>query len=292
MIEDVLLPNNLAGVIVLYHPDRSTIANIESYIYSLSHLYVIDNSENSDHALVGDICELSDTISYHPFGTNNGIATALNRGCFLALQDGYHWLLTMDQDSHFDKDDFFKSIFNHTYTNTAIITASYNSVYLNMRPSEFPLFNEVAFVITSGNVLNLRIWELTGRFIDKLFIDEVDNEFCIRAVNHGFKILASKQVYLLHRLGDGFPAKHLFTGKKITLVKHSPVRVYYTIRNNLYLWRKFLFSNFDFVLNRVKNILYLVGKILLYFPNKKEYFRYIFMALRDSIKGKYGKFGN
>jgi len=51
MTGDILLKENLAGVIVLYNPDGSVINNIVSYIDSLSHLYVIDNSENPDNSL-------------------------------------------------------------------------------------------------------------------------------------------------------------------------------------------------------------------------------------------------
>jgi len=219
-----------------------------------------------------------------------GIAAALNKGCDLAFQNKYDWILTMDQDSQFEGSDFFNEVFNRRYTDTAIIAASYNNLYINVRPSEYPSFIDVAFVITSGNILNLKIWQNIGQFIDKLFIDEVDNEFCVRAINNGFRILVSNKIYLKHKLGEGLKVKHFLTGKEIVLTRHSPIRVYYTVRNNLYIWRKFMFSNFGFVLNRVKNILYLVGKILLYFPDKKEYLHYISMGIIDALRGKYGKF--
>jgi rhamnosyltransferase len=149
---------------------------------------------------------------------------------------------------------------------------------------------EVGFVITSGNILNLAASQLAGCFIDKMFIDEVDNEFCIRAGNKGFKILASETIFLSHKLGDGFHVKHFLTGRPLVLTKHSPLRVYYTVRNNLYIWPRFLFGNFRFVANRIRNILTLVFKIAVYFPEKRTYFKYIAKAFAHSLKGRYGKF--
>jgi len=290
MTEDSLQKDSLAAVVVLYNPDSSTIANIATYVNEVSHLYIVDNSEMPDGALISALLKLSGHISYHPFSENKGIAMALNAGVILAGNDGYKWILTMDQDSHFKNRDFFSSILGATYTDVAIIAASYNNIHSRPQPSAYPGLTEVAFVITSGNILNITAWRIAGGFIDKMFIDEVDNEFCIRARNMGFKILATNQIYLHHKLGEGLSARHFLTRKEIVLTKHSPLRVYYTVRNNLYIWRKFAFSDFAFVANRTRNIATLLVKIMLYFPDKKAYFSYVGKAIRDSSKGRYGKF--
>jgi rhamnosyltransferase len=215
---------------------------------------------------------------------------ALNAGVISAGNDGYKWILTMDQDSHFENGDFFSSVLDISYVDAAIIAASYTDVFYRPKPSAYPGLTEVAFVITSGNILNIAAWRIAGGFIDKMFIDEVDNEFCIRARNMGFKILATNPIYLHHKLGEGLSARHFLTRKEIVLTRHSPLRVYYTVRNNLYIWRKFVFSDFGFVANRARNIATLLVKITLYFPEKKAYLRFIAKAVKDSTKGRYGKF--
>jgi rhamnosyltransferase len=40
-----------------------------------------------------------DNVLYYPNYQNFGIAKALNIGCQKALDEGYEWVLTMDQDS-------------------------------------------------------------------------------------------------------------------------------------------------------------------------------------------------
>ena len=39
----------IAGVVVLYHPTKEDINNIDSYISELDKLYVIDNTEDVDN---------------------------------------------------------------------------------------------------------------------------------------------------------------------------------------------------------------------------------------------------
>ncbi|MER3463640.1 MAG: hypothetical protein C4329_03655, partial [Chitinophagaceae bacterium] len=40
-------------------------------------------------------------LTYLHDGENRGIAARLNQACKLAIQEGFAWLLTMDQDSFF-----------------------------------------------------------------------------------------------------------------------------------------------------------------------------------------------
>ena len=114
----------LAGVVVLYEPGDCVLNNINSYIDSLETLYIVDNSSsNNSKKFKGK------KIRYIYNKGNLGIAEALNIGAKRAIKDGYKWLLTMDQDSCFDKysigkmvvflgklkdDDVVKNILNTT----------------------------------------------------------------------------------------------------------------------------------------------------------------------------------
>jgi rhamnosyltransferase len=141
-------------------------------------------------------------------------------------------------------------------------------------------------------VLNLAAWLKLGGFADKLFIDEVDNEFCIRAGLNGYKILTTKKIFLRHHLGDDVMVRHFITGQKRKVSKHSPLRVYYVVRNNLYIWRKYAFSAPAFVINRIRNMIAQVFKIFLYFPDKRNYLRVMFKAVKHAFTGRYGKYAD
>ena len=95
----------LAGVVVWYNPSDKDVKNIESYIDELDKLYIFDNSEKKDNKNKVPTSKKIEYISQHE---NLGIATALNITANKALGEGYLYLLTMDQDSKFKKDDLKK----------------------------------------------------------------------------------------------------------------------------------------------------------------------------------------
>ena len=88
-----------AGVSVLYNPSMEDINNINSYIANLDKLYLVDNSNKDNSSMIPS----SSKIEYVPFMENMGIGYALNYAAKHAIELGYDWLLTMDQDSQFDK---------------------------------------------------------------------------------------------------------------------------------------------------------------------------------------------
>lgn len=100
----------LAGVVVWYNPDVQEVENIKTYLGFLSSLYVVDNSAGDNSALLDQLGVGSDRVEYIPNLDNLGIATALNKGCRRALEQGYEWIVTMDQDSCFDAVELTKFI--------------------------------------------------------------------------------------------------------------------------------------------------------------------------------------
>ena len=83
----------LAGIVVWYNPTEKEKKSIFSYLSCLEKLYIFDNSNNRN-----DITK-NLKIEYIYKGENAGIAKALNVGARKAIEEGYKWLLTLDQDS-------------------------------------------------------------------------------------------------------------------------------------------------------------------------------------------------
>ena len=88
----------LAGVVVLYNPDQKVIQNITSYINEVDVLYLVDNSSKDNSLLF-----THEKAKYIPLHGNTGIAHALKVGATKAIDNGFHYLLTMDQDSMFEQ---------------------------------------------------------------------------------------------------------------------------------------------------------------------------------------------
>ena len=281
----------LAGCVVLYNPDRSIIKNIESYLHFLNVLYVIDNSEHGDIKLVDDLCLLSSNIVYIPQNNNIGIASALNLSAQLAVHEKYSWLLTMDQDSYFHGTEFFNKwtgiILNDKI---GLIAASYTIEYDRWQKEYSKEFNEIHFAITSGNIINLTAWKEVKGFEDKLFIDEVDHDYCLKLRKNGYKILISKEILMGHQIGEFYPGglDDEAGDKRRTL--HSPVRYYYMSRNVLYLCKKYFFTDIKFILARFYYLIKSLTKIILVYPDKLIYLRFFFAGIRDFSLSKYDKY--
>lgn len=279
----------IAACVVWYNPDENCLKNIKSYFYSASpitHLFIIDNS-NCDNKNLLDIFPMDNNITYIANKNNNGIAKALNQGCKLAIEAGYQYIMTMDQDSVFLNDNFERYIKEINANQDKAGSFAPNTV----QPKEtlsFALYwknkiikkkKDLIFVdkcISSGNVINLELWKILGGFNEDLFIDQVDFDFCYRLTKQK-KILKFQHIYLTHSIG--IPKKSLLP----EFDSHSGVRIYYIFRNNLYMkkWypNRFTFKDYKFlVLFYIKNCL------------NKQNALYIKKALKDYKDGILGEY--
>ncbi|MDB5016988.1 MAG: hypothetical protein JWQ84_1820 [Mucilaginibacter sp.] len=282
----------LAGCIILYNPTDSAIKNIESYLDFLNVLYVIDNTECVDEKLVKEIKLLDSKIVYVHQGENKGVASAINTGAALALSSNYQWLLTMDQDSNFLGSDFFDSWHTNINDTVGLIAASYTDKYDRWQKDYSELYNEIHFAVTSGNIINLKLWEAIGGFEEKLFIDEVDHDYCLKLRKYGFKILISKKKLMKHMVGELYDRLENGSAKSKTFILHSPLRYYYISRNVLYLCKKYFFTDFDFVICRFYYLIKTLVKILLKYPDKVVYLSFFFEGIKDFALSKYNKHGH
>ena len=226
---------NIAGVVILYHPDINQLSeNINTYVSGLKQLYIYDNSETQTPGIEAALNQLHPSIKYHFFSANQGIGQRLNQAVEAAVQSQYDYLLTMDQDSSFKPGDFelYKSfIQKEDYTNVAQfgVNCQPHITMMNEQPQE------ALTLITSGSILNLSLVKRVGDFNEGLFIDFVDAEFSYRVVQNGFINLMFSTILLNHSLGKLVPGRSLATFKKSLRIIHSPIRAYYITRNGLYL---------------------------------------------------------
>lgn len=224
--------NKISGIIVLYNPDQEVIGNIESYINDLDILFAVDNSEEK-HVDIIKIFLKNPKIYYIDNHGNKGIAHALNVGSKKATELGYQWLLTMDQDSKAIP-DMLSQMTHYILTNptssVSIVTPFHANKY--HRKSALPnMYSTVLTTMTSGNLLNLDVYQKGKGFATDFFIDYVDNEYCLRSDLLGYKIVQINHAVLEHNLGN--LKRHRILWKQFYSTNHSPIRRYYITRNRL-----------------------------------------------------------
>ena len=199
----------VAAIIVSYNPDSNLFDSINLLLNQVEKVIIVDNGSKEKYVkYIKSINE--DKIEIILNKENLGVATALNIGVRKALENGYEWILTMDQDSKASP-DMVKKMFN-----------VYNSINREERKdilSIFPNFvderiqsieensnmNSYEYVdadITSGNLLRKEVFEKVGFFDDSLFIDLVDTDFCMRLNEKGIKMIKIRDAVLYHSLGE------------------------------------------------------------------------------------------
>ena len=158
----------------------------------------------------------------------------------------------------------------------------------SFRKKSFNGFSEMKIAITSGSLMNLKVFYKIGPFIEDLFIDYVDFEYCLRLKKNKYQILQVKSAQIYHQLGE--LKLHKFFFKKIYVTNHSPTRYYYRTRNRLYVVRKYLNVFPSFVIRDFLIFFNELIKIIFYEKNKIKKMKMILFGIRDFMKNNYGKY--
>jgi len=228
----------LAGCVILYHPDKEVVRNISS-LSMLDKVYVIDNTEGKINENGEAIRRFSNVHFYHDFD-NQGIGKRLNQVCNLAIGDGFIFLLTMDQDSHFEPEVLSKyfSCIKDNISDKAIAMFGV-SIIKEFENPDFCSSSLVDFLITSGSIINLSLYQELGKFDERLFIDYVDTEYCLRIKEKKYKCLKFHNILLDHKLGNSIERRSYKNFKFSPRIIHAPSRIFFMVRNYFYLKKKY-----------------------------------------------------
>jgi len=249
------LPNQekLLAIIVTYNPAHSFIGHLEQLCKEFRKIILVDNGTNQDQqAILHNQAQFfgEKTVQLIKNNKNIGIATALNQGFQWAIEHGFEYVITLDQDSTPAPgmvNSLIAGLQNHPNRKKLAVLAPMiveellphlsqymrrkNKFFYEHTSAEIGLLRNVTISITSGSLYNLEIWKKLGPFRDDFFIDYVDTEYNLRAIQHGYEISVQCDARLIHNLGKRQEKKLL--GKTLYPTFHSPVRWYYISRNRI-----------------------------------------------------------
>ncbi len=281
--------SRVAGVIVLYNPPQNILENIESYRSQIDILFAIDNSERPNPALEGQLGQSANVV-YRRNGGNLGVAKALNTGAQMALDGGYEFLLMMDQDS-IAAPTMVEQMLAHSTPDLSGkigIVYPYHEYQNYDRPRESEAVVEIFLADTAGSLLNLEAYRKTGQFMDELFVDYVDFEYCLRLHEHGFRIVQVNNAMLHQRLGNLDSRTFLF--QKIGVSNHKPIRIYYRIRNRLIVSARHFKPYPWWSMKEMILTVYVLVKILVFEKDRWQKTKMAFKGLVDFAKGRLGSY--
>ena len=145
----------------------------------------------------------------------------------------------------------------------------------------------ITWTITSGSLTNLNISDSIGSFNEALFIDLVDTEYCLRAIDNGYKIKVCCESNLSHRVGKR-EERNLF-GFKFYPTHHSTERRYFSFRNRVLVMKKYGLKFPHWTLYETIAAFYVLFCIISFEENK---FGKLSACMKGIFDGLFNRFGS
>ena len=289
---------NIASIIVTYKPDPIKFSKaIKSQELNFDKILIINNSPEFS---VDPFKSSQVTIINNP--DNIGLAAALNIGVLEAKKIGFKMVALFDQDTELPSNFSQKmlhyinnypeekpvAVYSPIYHNHVVNEASKHINFKPFRLIRGPVtdaedYAHPHYVITSGSIIPIEVLDDVGLMREELFIDFVDIEWCLRARQKGYEIVAINNVMIDHHLGDY--AVH-FMSHHYPI--HSPLRMYYYFRNAMYLYR---LNKIDWnwrLVDATRNLFRFLF-YMLFVKNRPTYFKYIIKGYYHGLIKKMGK---
>lgn len=280
---------NVCAILTSFNPDEGFLSRVKVISNQFGHTVIIDNNSYSESKVWLEKISLLDRVGIIYNSVNAGVAAALNQGIGIAKSKSFEWVMLFDQDT-LVSGHFFETISLQCRQigdecKVGIIGAGYsenkNSIVLE---DSGQTLKETDFVITSGSLLRLSVYDQAGPFPDDFFIDYVDIEYCLRLRSKGFKVFLVDTPLMFHPIGS--LTIHNFLWKKVGTSNHSSLRRYYMMRNHMIVIGKYfrIFPGWSVrsLIERFNTVL----KIILYEKNKNKKLKYSFLGLIDGLSGK------
>lgn len=225
-----------AGIIT-FNPDIFRLREcISSIMFQVDQVVIIDNFSKNIMEIKKLSNTLNDNITIICNDNNSGVANALNQLFSWGDENGYKYVLTLDQDSKCPNQiiSILKSYICRdkvAVVGPQIYDRNKGETICNKEG-----YTEVDNCITSGSMSSIDAWKNIGGFDEWMFIDGVDFDYCFRLRQDGYKIYQINNIVLEHQIGNIQIRHFLFC--KVVVRNHSSFRKYYIARNIIYFDKK------------------------------------------------------
>jgi rhamnosyltransferase len=284
-------------VIVTYNIGEAIHLCFDSVQDQVGHIVIVDNG--SDELTRRELNRIagSDSVTVILNDRNECLARAFNQAVKWARDKGFQWLLTLDHDSQatpgmIDKLVEAYLVLQRQGTQNAGVVAANpfdqnTQVFITgCHPREgggMPL--DEGDVISSGSLIQLRVFDVIGLFNEDLFIYYVDVDFCLRLGRAGFRVYLCPEAVLLHK--EGSKKRRKFLWRHAYYDHYGKHARYYLTRNTIYMMKKHDLT-FTYISWMVRRTCKDHVKILLF---DEERFSVLWFSLRGLIDGLKGKVG-
>ncbi len=235
--------NNILAVVITFYPEKELlISNINAFFPYVDKVLVWENTP-SDEADNYRFVQ-NDKVEYQTTGENIGISVALNKSLRYAQDNGYEYILTMDQDSRFENFATYKEkALARIAQEDCIIGPIINAEKLEDTYQPIP-----GYIITSGVMARISTLLSIGGYCEDFKVDAIDLELCLRAHANNIPVYKYLGSRLIQQFGS--PDEVTILGRKIVTCGYSPFRLEGIFRNHIITYRRYNHS--PYVLSLIK----------------------------------------
>jgi rhamnosyltransferase len=302
-----MIKKKVIAAVVTFRPDHDALSNLISATKEqVDEIIIIDNTPqhlfdlNPNKEINLKIVNLPD---------NMGIAYAQNIAIEYAIKQKYDYILFLDQDSLPTPNMVSMLVkcfcelcaVGHKVAVTAPVnvdTRTYvESPFLVLKngypvreskkvTSEASSVTEACFLISSGSLVSLEAIQTIGGNKSGYFIDHVDTEWCMRALQAGYKLYGINGARLIHAIGDHAQAIPLMKNRQVA--HHVPYRDYYMFRNTIFCVKD-VPGLYWIKLFLILRLFYFCLFFITFAPNRLLRIRMILLGLLHGLTGTDGK---
>lgn len=297
---------DVCAVVITYQPQLDVLRQVlDSVAPQVGGVLVFDNATNSpaSFAFPAFLAKAeSQGVVVFRSPTNVGLGAAMNCAAAHARAAGFAYLLLLDQDSLLDPEmvSTLKTACEDLARTQPV--AAVGPQFSDRRNGHvapfirigFPLNRKLTgapgqridcdFLISSGSLLPLDALEKVGGMDERLFIDNVDMEWCFRARHRGFRLFGICDARMRHSIGDTLRAAWLKPGG---VMIHKPIRLYYIMRNRVLLYGRKETPVVWIAQDIPRLVLKFFGTALFVAP-RLQYLRMMLRGLGDALRGRSG----
>ena len=285
----------ILAVIVSYNCDDKIIRCYNSIKKQVDKVIIVDNF-SQDEKSKQYLKRLSTEVEIIYNTKNYGIAKALNQAAVYATDNDYKWLLMLDQDSEFFPNtyglilDSYKNMPNKEevmllapqYKERIKFSDKYNTEYNGIDNNKIKWIKD-KLIITSGSLIKIEAFKQIGFFEEKLFMDRVDFEFCLRLSKYGYVSKIATNIFFICEFGN--------ENKKygLTISNYSATRRYFIVKNSIYILKKYFFYSPKESLYLIlrSGLFYAFVKIILFENDKFNKIKNIYKGVFDGLLNRY-----
>jgi rhamnosyltransferase len=300
-------PERIGAVIVTYFPQAAQLrALFDAVCPQVDYVVLVDNTPDAQTgARLGRFAsERCDVIVN---GDNLGLAAAQNLGIERARERGCDHVLLLDQDSLPAPQMVcrLRLALRRLQANGMRIAAvgprwhdrhsGHDAPFVRVGVGRLRKLRctegahepiECDTLVASGCLIPLASLDAIGPMDDRLFIDQVDVEWGLRAQARGYRLYGVCDAVLMHGIGEAAVRVWFARGRRVPV--HSPVRDYYLVRNAItvffrrpapWRWR---------VLQAIR-LPVLVLVLIVQMPPRAVRLRMILRGFVDAVRGRLGR---